>query len=133
MIAPLFIVGYEIGSGKREIRRITAVSFNIRFVDNIKSEMVGNLDKNGVGRIVRGTHCVYVKLLHKLGFVKKFFRRNRIAVALVRIVMVYALYLDRLVIEKENAVFDGNLFYTDFLSDTLHDFAVFDNFYISGV
>ena len=105
--------------------RARAVCFDVRLVDDVKTEIVGDLEEHRVGRIVRSAHRVDVVLLHQHRVFEIVERAHHIALALVCVVVVDALELDLAPVEEEDVALDRDLAKADLLTYALDDLGPF--------
>ena len=101
--------------------RARAVCLDVRLVDDVETEIVGDLEEHGVGRIVRSAHRVDVVLLHQHRVFEIVERAHHIALALVCVVVVDALELDLAPVEEEDVALDRDLAKADLLTYALDD------------
>ena len=82
------------------------VAFEVGLVDDIEAELVAQLEKARVVRVVRGPHRIDVVTLHHQEVRAHVIERNRIAGKGVRFMAIHALALDRAAVEENRRVPD---------------------------
>ena len=102
---------------------LTAVSFYISLIDNINAVFIAQIEKNRVGRIVRGAHAVYIIFLKNLNIALHIVNRHNIAGFGVRIVMINALKFDPLIVKGEHIAVDFDMLKTYRSVDNLNQIA----------
>ena len=119
-LLPCGMVADRVG-GVAIFTRARAVCLDVRLVDDVKTEIVGDLEEHRVGRIVRSAHRVDVVLLHQHRVFEIVERAHHIALALVCVVVVDALELDLAPVEEEDVALDRDLAKADLLTYALDD------------
>ena len=135
MRSPLDVVAQAVRVVGAVRHGIKAVGFNVGFVNGIKAVKVAHRQKDGVGRIVRGSDGVAVIRFHQLDVGLKVVKAHRVSLCHVGIVMIDAEHLDRLSVEKEHFAVDSDILEADESPDRFDGFAVFfqQNFYFVNI
>ena len=117
---PLFVVtdNIRLESGLQLRIKLRSVGFNIRLVNNIKAVFIAEIKEHRVGRIVRRSDGVDVKLLHKRNIPEQLLTRHDIAGLFVGVVMINTLEFYCGTVEKEKLLIDNNSLKADsFMND----------------
>ena len=125
MRSPLDVVAQAVRIVGAVRNGVKAVGFDICFVNGIQSVQVAHRQKDGVGRIVRGSDRVAVIFFHQLNIGLKVVKAHRIALCHVGVVMVDAEHLNRLAVKKEYFAVDFNIPEADECPDSFNGFAIF--------
>ncbi len=101
-----------------------AVGFNIGFIDHIKAVAVAQAIPEGMVRIVRAAHRVKVMLLHQFDVAPHQRLIHNLAFLWMMLVAVYAAYQQRLPVQAEQTIFDGDAAEADIIRLDLHHLAL---------
>ena len=96
----------------------TAVSFNIRFINDIKTVDVAEREELSVGRIVRGSDGVDIERFHKFYVFFKIRKAHDIACFVLAVMVVNALELDFFAVDREYILFDFNRLEADIIANS---------------